>query len=227
MRRQYYNYSSSELFLFFHLPFIFPPGGGHMVHCLCVCACFDVLVCMYAWEGASIARKIPLRGICIGLLCYSKLSGTLVPTYLSMSVQTAENKLICFPFPPTFSLFLFESLLSSLCVALHPFLASFFNFFFPSSLCCCKVLHFLSNSLLSVLLIPRKLVLISYQCTGVFFSLLELNLVYNSIFSTSVHAKSKKTPTQNIKKNMVLQHCIVKSYPWFLFILCPRSQIFF
>lgn len=194
MRRQYYNYSSSELFLFFHLPFIFPPGGGHMVHCLCVCACFDVLVCMYAWEGASIARKIPLRGICIGLLCYSKLSGTLVPTYLSMSVQMAENKLICFPFPPTFSLFLFESLLSSLCVALHPFLASFFYFFFPSSLCCCKVLHFLSNSLLSVLLIPRKLVLISYQCTGVFFSLLELNLVYNSIFSTSVHAKSKKNP---------------------------------
>lgn len=227
MRRQYYNYSSSELFLFFHLPFIFPPGGGHMVHCLCVCACFDVLVCMYAWEGASIARKIPLRGICIGLLCYSKLSGTLVPTYLSMSVQTAENKLICFPFPPTFSLFLFESLLSSLCVALHPFLASFFYFFFPSSLCCCKVLHFLSNSLLSVLLIPRKLVLISYQCTGVFFPFWSWTWFIIVYFLPLYMQNPKKTPTQNIKKNMVLQHCTVKSYPWFLFILCPRSQIFF
>lgn len=227
MRRQYYNYSSSELFLFFHLPFIFPPGGGHMVHCLCVCACFDVLVCMYAWEGASIARKIPLRGICIGLLCYSKLSGTLVPTYLSMSVQTAENKLICFPFPPTFSLFLFESLLSSLCVALHPFLASFFYFFFPSSLCCCKVLHFLSNSLLSVLLIPRKLVLISYQCTGVFFPFWSWTWFIIVYFLPLYMQNPKKPPTQNIKKNMVLQHCTVKSYPWFLFILCPRSQIFF
>lgn len=198
-----------------------------MVHCLCVCACFDVLVCMYAWEGASIARKIPLRGICIGLLCYSKLSGTLVPTYLSMSVQTAENKLICFPFPPTFSLFLFESLLSSLCVALHPFLASFFYFFFPSSLCCCKVLHFLSNSLLSVLLIPRKLVLISYQCTGVFFPFWSWTWFIIVYFLPLYMQNPKKTPTQNIKKNMVLQHCIVKSYPWFLFILCPRSQIFF
>lgn len=197
-----------------------------MVHCLCVCACFDVLVCMYAWEGASIARKIPLRGICIGLLCYSKLSGTLVPTYLSMSVQTAENKLICFPFPPTFSLFLFESLLSSLCVALHPFLASFFYFFFPSSLCCCKVLHFLSNSLLSVLLIPRKLVLISYQCTGFFFPFWSWTW-FIIVYFLPLHMQNPKNPNPNIKKNMVLQHCTVKSYPWFLFILCPRSQIFF
>lgn len=201
MRRQYYNYSSSELFLFFHLPFIFPPGGGHMVHCLCVCACFDVLVCMYAWEGASIARKIPLRGICIGLLCYSKLSGTLVPTYLSMSVQTAENKLICFPFPPTFSLFLFESLLSSLCVALHPFLASFlFLFPLPSML-----LQGTSFSFKPLSVCPLNT---TKACTDKlsmylgFFFLLELNLVYNSIFSTSVHAKSKK-------KNMFLQHCTV------------------
>lgn len=61
MRRQYYNYSSSELFLFFHLPFIFPPGGGHMVYCFCVCACLGVLVCVCTWEGASTAQN-PIKG---------------------------------------------------------------------------------------------------------------------------------------------------------------------
>lgn len=62
-----------------------------------------VLVCACTWEGASTAQKIPLRRICIGLLCYSRLSGTLVPTYLSMSEQPAENKLICFSFHPSSS----------------------------------------------------------------------------------------------------------------------------
>lgn len=136
MRRQYHNYSSSELFLFFHLPFIFPPGGGHMVHCLCVCACWDVLVCMCTWEGASIAQKIPLRGICIGLLCYSKLSGTLVPTYLSMSVQMAENKLICFFFSPLLSVsaFLFFTCsLPSVQLYISSFIISFLFFSYSAA----------------------------------------------------------------------------------------------
>lgn len=44
-------------------------------------------------EGGQ-AQKIPLKQICIGFQCYSRLSGTLVQMYLSMSVQTVENKLI-------------------------------------------------------------------------------------------------------------------------------------
>lgn len=78
-------------------------SGGHMAYCLCVCACLALpvlCVCARTWKGASTAQEIPLREICIGLLCYSRLSGTLVWTYLSMSEQTAENKLICF-YPPS------------------------------------------------------------------------------------------------------------------------------
>lgn len=45
-------------------------------------------------ERGGLAQKIPLRQICIGFQCYSRLSGTLVQMYLSMSEQTAENKLI-------------------------------------------------------------------------------------------------------------------------------------
>lgn len=150
MRRQYYNYSSSELFQFFHLPFIFPPGSGHMVYCLCVCDFWGVLVCAHTWEAASIAQKIPLRGICIGLLCYSRLSGTLVPTYLSMSEQAVENKLICFSFyppsslsSPSFTCFLpYLSLHINLCLT-RPLLSISSLF---SSLCYYKMQHFPSSS---------------------------------------------------------------------------------
>lgn len=134
--------------------------------CMCVFRCFGVHVRM---RGSKYSLKNPIKGDMYWFAVLFKAFWD-ISTDISFNVSANGRKQTnLLPFPPTFSLFLFESLLSSLCVALHPFLASFLNFFFPSSLCCCKVLHFLSNSLLSVLLIPRKLVLKSYQCTGVFF----------------------------------------------------------
>lgn len=88
------------------------------------------------------------------MLCYSRLSGTLVPTYLSMSVQAAENKLICFSFyppsslsSPSFTSFLPSlSLYINLCLTRPPLsISSLF-----SSLCSCKMQHF-PSSFLSVL----------------------------------------------------------------------------
>lgn len=130
--------------------------------CWCVCVC--------TWKGASAAQKIPLRGICIGLLCYSRLSGTLVPTYLSMSEQAAENKLICFSFyppsslsSPSFTCFL-PSLSLHISLCLH---ASFSLSISPlfSCLCYCKMQHSSSSffpSFSFLLFTPWKSELISY-----------------------------------------------------------------
>lgn len=125
-------------------------------------------VCACTWEAASTAQKIPLRRICIGLLCYSRLSGTLVPTYLSMSEQAAENKLICFSFSPSasFSSPSFTCFLPSLSLCINlcltrPLLSISFLY---SSLCYSKDATF-SFVLLSVLLFtPCKSELISYLC---------------------------------------------------------------
>lgn len=131
-------------------------SGGHMAHRLCVCACLGLpvcaRVCVRTQEGASTAQKIPLREICIGLLCYSRLSGTLVRTYLSMSEQTAENKLICFSPPsslssPSFTCFLPSlSLYINLCLTRR--LVSSSSLF--SSPCFCKMQH-----------CPKKIILLS------------------------------------------------------------------
>lgn len=76
--------------------------------------------------------KIPLSEICIGLLCYSRLSGTLAQTYLSMSVrktkkqktkQKAENNQLLVSFHSlVFFLPLFSRITSPLlCINLRPF----------------------------------------------------------------------------------------------------------
>lgn len=116
----------------------------HIVYvCVLAWVCRFVRVCVRTQEGASTAQKIPLREICIGLLCYSRLSGTLVRTYLSMSEQTAENKLICFSPPsslssPSFTCFLPSlSLYINLCLTRR--LVSISSLF--SSLCFCKMQH--------------------------------------------------------------------------------------
>lgn len=119
MRRQCYNYSSSGLFLFFHLPFISQARKRrpyvvsfvrtHSQGCASFCARVST------WDGASTAQKIPLKEIRIGLLCYSRLSGTLVGTYLSMSTQTAKNKLICSSPPSTLFFFFSSFVFLSLC----------------------------------------------------------------------------------------------------------------
>lgn len=97
--------------------------GSHMVRSLW-------LVCVVYVHAR--APKIPLKGICIGLPCYSRLSGTLVLTYLSMSVQAAENKLICFSFYSLLFLCLFFPLCHSASITV-PHIA-FFPFP-PSSHC--------------------------------------------------------------------------------------------
>lgn len=97
--------------------------------------CAGVCVCMCAREREKEKLKIPLTGICIGLLCYSRLSGTLALTYLSMSEQAAENKLICFSFYPPSSLSStsFTCFLLSLSLYINLWLTCPFSVFLPSS----------------------------------------------------------------------------------------------
>lgn len=126
--------------------------------------CVLVLACCM-WEGASTAQKIPLRGICISLLCYSRLSGTLVPTYLSMSVQAVENKLICFSFL-SLSALSFICFLLSLSLYINLCLTHLFSQFLSSCHCyafakCNIFLHLCVC--LSLVFMPWKSVLISYH----------------------------------------------------------------
>lgn len=94
-------------------------------------------VCLLGFAGLCVCVHT------IGLLCYSRLSGTLVRTYLSMSEQTAENKLICYSPPsslssPSFTCFLPSlSLYINLCLTRH--VLSISSLF--SSLCFCKMQH--------------------------------------------------------------------------------------
>jgi len=63
-----------------------------------------VFVCACVCESEQVTQKIPLMVICTGLLCYSRLSGTLAMTYLNDSNQQKTNK-ICFYIYRPFSLF--------------------------------------------------------------------------------------------------------------------------
>lgn len=192
--------------------------------CMCVFRCFGVYVRM---RGSKYSSKNPIKGDMYWFAVLFKAFWD-ISTDISFNVSANGRKQTnLLPFSPHFLSFPFwKFAFIPLCCSTS-ILSFFFLFLFPSSLCCCKVLHFLSNSLLSVLLIPRKLVLISYQCTGGFFPFWSWTWFIIVYFLPLYMQNPKKTPTQNIKKNMVLQHCTVKSYPWFLFILCPRSQIFF
>lgn len=69
-------------------------------YCLRACDCLRLAACVCVWRRC-LAQKIPLRQICIGFQCYSRLCGTLVQMCLSMSEQTEENKLIFYSPSPS------------------------------------------------------------------------------------------------------------------------------
>lgn len=156
MKRQYYNYSLSELFLFFHLPFIFPLGGGHMVCGLCVWACLGVLVCVCVyvrtWEGERKAQN-PINGDMYWFAVLFKAFWD-ISTDVSFNVRASGRKqtnlLLLLPsFLPLFYLFY---LFPSLSVTLHQSLAHMpllcISSLF-SSLCYYKMQHFPSSFFLS------------------------------------------------------------------------------
>lgn len=118
----------------FHLLFYaLSRGRAAICHIVDWCVCARVGFLSFFREFAHVQEteqaqpplKIPLREICIGLLCYSRLSGTLAGTYLSMSVLKKQKNLIGF-LPPSILSFLFLSLFSRfasllLGINLHPF----------------------------------------------------------------------------------------------------------
>lgn len=149
-----------------------------------------------------------------------------ISTDISFNVSANGRKQTnLLPFSPTFSLFLFESLLSSLCVALHPFLASFL-FLFP-------LLSMLLQGTSFSFKLPSVCPLNTTKaCTDKlsmhwgFFSLLELNLVYNSIFSTSVHAKSKKKNNPKTLKKICSYSTVQSKVTPDFFLFCVQEARF-
>lgn len=121
MRRQYYNYSSSELFLFFHLPFIFPPGGDHMACCLCLCAWLAVLVCVCVHvRGSKYSLENPIKGDMYWFAMLFKAFWD-ISTDVSFSVRASGRKQTNLPLllPFSFSLFPLFYLFSFLSVTPH------------------------------------------------------------------------------------------------------------
>lgn len=100
--------------------FIFPTLEKRP-YCLRACDCLRLAAVVCVWRR-GLAQEIPLRQICIGFQCYSRLSGTLVQMYLSMSEQTAENKLISYspsPLIPPLLLIFFPRCHSASISVLH------------------------------------------------------------------------------------------------------------
>lgn len=90
--------------------------------CMCVFRCFGVYVRM---RGSKYSSENPIKGDMYWFAVLFKAFWD-ISTDISFNVSANGRKQTnLLLFSPTFSLFLFESLLSSLSVALHQFLASF------------------------------------------------------------------------------------------------------
>lgn len=123
MHRLCYNSSSTRCLCF---PFAFISPTLERWPCGVLSACMWFLkvgsVCVRVCGEGGQAQKIPLKQICIGFQCYSRLSGTLVQMYLSMSAQTVENKLIFYspsPLIPPLLLIFFPRCHSASISVLH------------------------------------------------------------------------------------------------------------
>lgn len=123
MRRQCYNYSSSELFLFVHLPFIFAPckrrpyGTSFMCVCLLgfagLCAC----VCAHT-RGSKYSSENPIKGDMYWFAVLFKAFWD-ISTDISFNVRANGRKQTNLLLPSFLPLFPLFYLFSSLSVTLH------------------------------------------------------------------------------------------------------------